>query len=87
MELSYQISGGKLGPLENKVLDILGRESARILALKTPDMQVGHHNSQANTLPDSQSVPGPSIEQLVEEASLIFTDHLTNETTGSLRYF
>ena len=77
------ISGNKLGPLENKVLDIIGRDSARIRALKIPDMQVGPQSSQTNSSSESQAVPGSSLAQQVEEASLIFVD---DQPTGPYRF-
>jgi len=63
-----------LNQLEKNVLDVVGRESARVRAVQTADMQVGPKTSASNaTL--------PNFEQQIVDATIIF-----EEDTGSGKF-
>jgi len=64
----YSLGDGRLSQFETNVLDVIGRDSARIRALSVPDMQVSLGTPSTSTAIQS------SFEQQVAEATLVFAD-------------
>ena len=60
---------------EKNVLDVLGRDSARIRALPTPDMRVGLPPPQ--TQPVEQQTAPFDFESQIADATIMFVEELT----------
>lgn len=67
VDLPIPPGDGVLSQTEKNVLDVIGRESARIRALPVADMQINIGNSSA---------PSATFEQQVAEATFVFEDQL-----------
>lgn len=71
--MENSVGDGRLSATENNVLDTIGRESARIRALKVPDMPVGFQTPAPLAVPPP---PPADFEDQVAEATLVFADEL-----------